>query len=173
MVRKPLRNGLVPSWNLTTWEAEAGGFWMLQGQPGLHRDPVSNLQKTKATKKVPRELLREVGLVSCATGTHLQSKGQGFQGWLQVSGGVTGSGVHLLPLSLSFQFPAREERGGERRAETRLDSRGPRDSTSNYRRSGQTRPGGGNLCQGRFCSFVTATKGVKCGVTLNLRVGGA
>lgn len=98
-------SSLVPSWNLTTWEAEAEGFWMLQGQPALqlHRDLVSN-NRTKQQQKVPRKFLSQKwGLcpVYCGTRPQSQSKGQGFQGWLQVSGAFGGSGVHLLPLGLS------------------------------------------------------------------------
>lgn len=75
---------LVPSWNLTTWEAEAEGFWMLQSQPALqlHRDLVSN-NRTKQQQKVPREFLSQKwGLcpVSCGNRPQSQSKGQGFQG---------------------------------------------------------------------------------------------
>lgn len=101
-----LRSGsLVPSWNPTTWETEAEGFWMLQGQPVLHRDLVSNKRQNKTKQqKVPRELLSQKwGLcpASCTTRTQSQSKGQGFQGWLHLSGAFSDSGVHLLPLGLS------------------------------------------------------------------------
>jgi hypothetical protein len=46
---------LIHTCNVGTWKAEAGGS-QIQGQPGLHREPVSKQNKNKNKNKTKQKV---------------------------------------------------------------------------------------------------------------------